>query len=222
MGQTIPLISSWQNRQRKNSFTVSVWSCSPAGQLRAFARRRSRVLFSMCHQECVLGSCPSRSGGGTGSQFGKWTGSTTTSTPNWRVPSASEGKQNYGKNATFLSLKYLQLCVCVFHQSWPFVLPELCPSDWVILHQWSHEAYLMFVLEWFTLEICPQSTSRFTQSSSLSVTFVCLFSTFLSEQLSQDVAEMLLVVRREVEEDGSWLNSDSTKKWSFGIWHNFA
>ncbi|XP_061530507.1 josephin-2 isoform X2 [Phycodurus eques] len=31
---------------------------------------------------------------------------------------------------------------------------------------------------------------------------------FLSEQLSQDVAEMLLVVRREVEEDGSWLNPD--------------
>nr|XP_057912266.1 josephin-2 isoform X2 [Doryrhamphus excisus] len=29
---------------------------------------------------------------------------------------------------------------------------------------------------------------------------------FLSEQLSQDVAEMLLVVRRDVEEDGSWLN----------------
>lgn len=33
--------------------------------------------------------------------------------------------------------------------------------------------------------------------------------TFLSEQLSQDVAEMLLVVPREVEEDGSWLNPDS-------------
>ncbi|XP_061146083.1 josephin-2 [Syngnathus typhle] len=32
--------------------------------------------------------------------------------------------------------------------------------------------------------------------------------TFLSEQLSQDVAEMLLVVTREVEEDGSWLNPD--------------
>ncbi|XP_034053067.1 josephin-2 [Gymnodraco acuticeps] len=36
--------------------------------------------------------------------------------------------------------------------------------------------------------------------------------TFLSEQLSQDVAEMLLVVQREVEEDGSWLNSDNPKK----------
>ncbi|XP_035768899.1 josephin-2 [Neolamprologus brichardi] len=35
--------------------------------------------------------------------------------------------------------------------------------------------------------------------------------TFLTEQLSQDVAEMLLVVRREVEEDGSWLNADSKK-----------
>ncbi|KAK7886305.1 hypothetical protein WMY93_025926 [Mugilogobius chulae] len=29
--------------------------------------------------------------------------------------------------------------------------------------------------------------------------------TFLSEQLSQEVAEMLLVVQRDVEEDGSWL-----------------
>ncbi|KAF7227148.1 josephin-2 isoform X2 [Nothobranchius furzeri] len=36
--------------------------------------------------------------------------------------------------------------------------------------------------------------------------------TFLSEQLSQDVAEMLLVVQREVEEDGSWLNSDNLEK----------
>uniref|UniRef100_H3CRN6 Josephin-2 n=1 Tax=Tetraodon nigroviridis TaxID=99883 RepID=H3CRN6_TETNG len=35
---------------------------------------------------------------------------------------------------------------------------------------------------------------------------------FLGEQLSQDVAEMLLVVRREVEEDGSWLNSDEARK----------
>ncbi|XP_061771272.1 josephin-2 [Nerophis ophidion] len=33
--------------------------------------------------------------------------------------------------------------------------------------------------------------------------------TFLGEQLSQDVAEMLLVVRRDVEEDGSWLNPDT-------------
>lgn len=57
---------------------------------------------------------------------------------------------------------------------------------------------------------------------SLSVTFVCLCSIFLSEQLSQDVAEMLLVVRREVEEDGSWLNPDNTKKWRYGMWHNFA
>ncbi|XP_076010898.1 josephin-2 [Genypterus blacodes] len=36
--------------------------------------------------------------------------------------------------------------------------------------------------------------------------------TFLSEQLSQEVAEMLLVVQREVEEDGSWLVSDNPKK----------
>ncbi|KAJ3597699.1 hypothetical protein NHX12_001216 [Muraenolepis orangiensis] len=32
---------------------------------------------------------------------------------------------------------------------------------------------------------------------------------FLGEQLAQDVAEMLLVVRQEVEEDGSWLNPDN-------------
>ncbi|CAL1610997.1 unnamed protein product [Knipowitschia caucasica] len=36
--------------------------------------------------------------------------------------------------------------------------------------------------------------------------------TFLSEQLSQEVAEMLLVVRRDVEEDGSWLITDDLKK----------
>ncbi|XP_023685936.1 josephin-2 isoform X2 [Paramormyrops kingsleyae] len=36
--------------------------------------------------------------------------------------------------------------------------------------------------------------------------------TFLSEQLSQDVSEMLLVVQREVEEDGSWLTTDERKK----------
>ncbi|XP_067094343.1 josephin-2 [Osmerus mordax] len=35
---------------------------------------------------------------------------------------------------------------------------------------------------------------------------------FLSEQLSQDVGEMLLVVRREVEEDGTWLNSEEPQK----------
>ncbi|KAL4616703.1 josephin-2 [Arapaima gigas] len=36
--------------------------------------------------------------------------------------------------------------------------------------------------------------------------------TFLSEQLSQDLSEMLLVVQREVEEDGTWLTSDDRKK----------
>ncbi|KAL0985170.1 hypothetical protein UPYG_G00153690 [Umbra pygmaea] len=36
--------------------------------------------------------------------------------------------------------------------------------------------------------------------------------TFLSEQLSQDVTEMLLVVRRDVEEYGSWLNSNEPRK----------
>lgn len=37
---------------------------------------------------------------------------------------------------------------------------------------------------------------------------------FLSEQLSQDVAEMLLVVQRDVEEDGTWLNSDGCENWN--------
>ncbi|XP_071251144.1 josephin-2 isoform X1 [Salvelinus alpinus] len=36
--------------------------------------------------------------------------------------------------------------------------------------------------------------------------------TFLSEVLSPDVAEMLLVVRRDVEEYGTWLNSDDLRK----------
>lgn len=62
---------------------------------------------------------------------------------------------------------------------------------------------------------------RTLHSSDLSPEFIqpflfcrpCVsFSSFLSEQLSQDVAEMLLVVRREVEEDGSWLNPDNPKK----------
>ncbi|XP_051577465.1 josephin-2-like [Myxocyprinus asiaticus] len=35
---------------------------------------------------------------------------------------------------------------------------------------------------------------------------------FLIEQLSQDVAEMLLVVQKEVEDDGTWLKPDNPKK----------
>ncbi|KAK9960712.1 hypothetical protein ABG768_008552 [Culter alburnus] len=35
---------------------------------------------------------------------------------------------------------------------------------------------------------------------------------FLIEQLSQDVAEMLLVVQKEVDDDGTWLKPDDTKK----------
>ncbi|KAJ8289943.1 hypothetical protein GJAV_G00007010 [Gymnothorax javanicus] len=35
---------------------------------------------------------------------------------------------------------------------------------------------------------------------------------FLNEQLSQDVSEMLLVVLKEVEDDGTWLNSDDPRK----------
>ncbi|XP_010883184.1 josephin-2 [Esox lucius] len=36
--------------------------------------------------------------------------------------------------------------------------------------------------------------------------------TFLSEQLSQDVTEMLLVVRKDVEEYGTWLNAEEVRK----------
>lgn len=36
---------------------------------------------------------------------------------------------------------------------------------------------------------------------------------FLIEQLSQDVAEMLLVVQKEVDDDGTWLKPDDTRKW---------
>lgn len=36
---------------------------------------------------------------------------------------------------------------------------------------------------------------------------------FLTEQLSQDVAEMLLVVQKEVDDDGTWLKADDTRKW---------
>ncbi|KAJ8005107.1 hypothetical protein DPEC_G00143220 [Dallia pectoralis] len=35
---------------------------------------------------------------------------------------------------------------------------------------------------------------------------------FLGEQLSQDVTEMLLVVKKDVEEYGTWLNSDEVRK----------
>lgn len=71
----------------------------------------------------------------------------------------------------------------------------------------------LFVLECCTRVIRPRCPCPdLYKNLSLSVTFVCLCSIFLSEQLSQDVAEMLLVVQREVEEDGSWLNPDNTKK----------
>lgn len=39
---------------------------------------------------------------------------------------------------------------------------------------------------------------------------------FLTEQLSQDVAEMLLVVQKEVDDDGTWLKPDDTRKWFNG------
>lgn len=67
----------------------------------------------------------------------------------------------------------------------------------------------LFVLEHCSIlpSVCVHVVLTFSLLPSL---FLC--STFLSEQLSQDVAEMLLVVQREVEEDGSWLNSDNPKK----------
>lgn len=65
----------------------------------------------------------------------------------------------------------------------------------------------LFFVKMLALSLCPGLTNVFSP-----VVLVLCFSTFLSEQLSQDVAEMLLVVRREVEEDGSWLNSENPKK----------
>ncbi|XP_016321881.1 josephin-2-like isoform X2 [Sinocyclocheilus anshuiensis] len=35
---------------------------------------------------------------------------------------------------------------------------------------------------------------------------------FLTEQLSQDIAEMLLVVQKEIDDDGTWLKPDETRK----------
>lgn len=57
---------------------------------------------------------------------------------------------------------------------------------------------------------CPQSINEqfvLLTHKCLSV-HVRVSRPFLSEQLSQDVAEMLLVVQKEVEEDGMWLISD--------------
>ena len=72
---------------------------SLTGRFRACVCQRSRVSFWTCHREYLWGLCPSRSDGGTGSQFGRSTDSTTTSTPSWKVLFVLEEKQNYGKNA---------------------------------------------------------------------------------------------------------------------------
>lgn len=46
-----------------------------------------------------------------------------------------------------------------------------------------------------------------------SLFFIILPSrSFLIEQLSQDVAEMLLVVQKEVEDDGTWLKPDQPRE----------
>lgn len=114
------------------SFTLI--SLSSAGQSRALSRQRSMVLFSTCHPESVWELCPSRSGGATGSQSAKWMGSTTTSTLNWRVLSASEARPSYGKNVTntVFSKLFTAPCLRCAPKNWPFVLLELRTGDWVM------------------------------------------------------------------------------------------
>lgn len=94
------------------------------------------------------------------------------------------------------------MCVCPPHQNFSFVQLELHRES---SHRRGHMAFSSL----FVAESAPLSG----RLDSLSAPLLCrCCSTFLSEQLSQDVAEMLLVVRREVEEDMSWLNSDDAKK----------
>lgn len=201
------------------SFAFSLSIC--AGQSRASSRQRSTVLFSTCHPESVWELCPSRSGGATGSQSAKWMGSTTTSTPNWRVLSASEARPSYGKNVTnTLFSKLFALCAKKLAFCAAATASQRIKSCRTSA---SHGAYLTVCVGMLHSRNRPCGPCpHLHKSLSLSVTFVCLCSVFLNEQLSQDVAEMLLVVRREVEEDGSWLHPDNTKKWSYGMWHNFA
>lgn len=90
----------------------------------------------MCHHGYLWGLCPSRSDGGTGSQFGKWMGSTTTSTPSWKVLFVLEEKQNYGKNA--------HLYVWVTSKS-AFLncLDCVSASNWVTPHWLSRNVYFI-------------------------------------------------------------------------------
>lgn len=97
------------------------------------------------------------------------------------------------------------MCVRPPHQNSPFVQLGLHRES---SHRRGHMVFTsLFVVESaFCLGAWIHSTPL-----SYSLYFSLSLRAFLSEQLSQDVAEMLLVVRREVEEDGSWLNADDAK-----------
>lgn len=60
--------------------------------------------------------------------------------------------------------------------------------------------------------VCLMSSPSSLSCSNLQPPPPPLPRSFLNEQLSQDVTEMLLVVQREVEEDGTWLNADDSRK----------
>ncbi|KAI4811112.1 hypothetical protein KUCAC02_014032 [Chaenocephalus aceratus] len=79
----------------------------------------------------------------------------------------------------------------------------------VIPYERSHGAYLTVcvrALQYSALCLCPCCSNFFPVAVIVSVQHISQRTAF------QDVAEMLLVVQREVEEDGSWLNSDNPKK----------
>lgn len=116
----------------------------------------------MSHRECLWGSFPSPSDGGTGSRFGKSMDSTTTSTPNWRVLSVSGEKQNYGKNWHLTSSQTCSLRVWIrseLHQNLAIVCCLNCVSHpiWAITWGLPH---CLFVLERGTLLIWVQSLSN--------------------------------------------------------------
>lgn len=109
----------------------------PPGRSRAFACQRSRVLFSTCRRRYLWGSCRSRSDGGTGSQCGRLTASTTTWTPNWKALCVSEERQNYG-NCTLWMCQRFGVCLSS--------APEfaVCPvAPWVIPQARSHGVELI-------------------------------------------------------------------------------
>lgn len=173
----------------------------PSGRSTAFVCQRSRVLSWTCRQKCLWGLCRSRYDGGTGLRSDKFMTSTTTWIPNWKVLCVSEEKLNYG-NYGLLIQQISGMCAHPPRQNSPFVQ--------LGLHHESSQRRGHMTFTWLLGVESAFCLGAWIHSRPPPPLFC---STFLSEQLSQDVAEMLLVVRREVEEDGSWLNSDDAKKW---------